>query len=52
MCINIYKYLHIYMYVCICIYVYVYVSAGLEVGGFASPNVNFFWGECESLTYK
>ena len=34
-------------------YVYVYIYASiyirLEIGGFASPNANHFWGNCESL---
>ena len=26
-----------------------YIHTGLEVGGFASPNVNHFYGNCKSL---
>ena len=25
------------------------MCAGVEIGGIASPNVNHFWGNCESL---
>ena len=28
---------------------YVYMYIGLEIGGFASPNANHFWGNCKSL---
>ena len=33
------------MYVCM----YVYMYTGLEIGGFALPNANHFWGKCKSL---
>ena len=26
-----------------------YVYTGLEIGGVASQNANYFWGNCESL---
>ena len=25
------------------------IYSGLELGGYASPNANYFWGKCESL---
>ena len=35
--------------VCVCMCVCMCVSAGLEIGGFASPNANHFWGNCKSV---
>ena len=31
------------------IYIYTYLYTGLEIGRFALPNANHFWGKCESL---
>ena len=35
------------MCVCVCVCVCIYI--GLEIGGFALPNANHFWDNCESL---
>ena len=43
--------MYVCLYVCMCVrmYINVYVQAGLEIGGVASQNANYFWGNCESL---
>ena len=30
-------------------YIYIYMHTGLEIGGVASQNTNYFWGNYESL---
>ena len=37
------------MYIYVHIHMCTYIHTGLEIGGFASPNANHFWGKCESL---
>ena len=47
---NLLTYLNIYTYtIFIHKYIYIYIHTGLEIGGFASPNANLSWVNCESL---
>ena len=50
----IHTYVHTYIYTYIHTFIHSYIHTyivtytGLEIGGFASPNANLFWGNCES----